>query len=457
MEEFIRNITDQIRCVRARESVAREISDHIKDQAETYEKAGTEHEEAVRMALREMGDPVQIGVELDRIHRPQMDIRMIMMVFVFSLGGLALQYFGGGYTRVPGINAAPVFAGLFGRQCLVLLLAFAVMVGMYFLDYSFIGRYGIVIYAVMTVLFFAGRIVFTEVNGRIPVMFMLTYLYIPAYAGVLYQQRGRGYAAVIQSIVLQFITVVLVNTFTNLLSGASVIYLIQTVMLLLAIRRDWFAVNKKTAMAAAVFGAVILPLLLLTAYMAVNPGFQTFRFARLHAWLRPEEESAGMGYVYLWMREELSHARMIGSSGSTLCTADNLVDPMFSTGPFILLQIMCNCGILVGVFAVLAIAALIVHMFRIVGQQKNQLGYILSAACFMMFLINCVEGVLINCGLFPSMEVQFPFLSCGTGAMVTYAVFIGLFLSIYRNEKIVTDSVVTGRPYWRLNVKLEKR
>ena len=235
MEEFIKNITDQIRCVRARDAVAKELSDHIRDQAESYEEAGTEHEEAVRRAIREMGDPVQIGVELDRIHRPQIDFRMIAMVFVFSLGGLILQYFGGGYTHLPNVNVAPMFVGLFGRQCLILLLAFAVMVGVYFLDYTFIGRYGIWIYVGMTILFFTGTLVLSRVNGRIPVMFMLTYLYIPAYVGVLYQLRGRGYAAVVQSIVLQFITVAFVYVFTNLLSGAGVIYLIQTILLILAV------------------------------------------------------------------------------------------------------------------------------------------------------------------------------------------------------------------------------
>lgn len=457
MEEFIRNITDQIRCVRARDAVAKELSDHITDQAETYEEAGTEHEEAVRMAVREMGDPVQIGVELDRIHRPQIDIRMIVMVFVFSLGGLMLQYFGGGYTRLPNVNAAPVFVGLFGRQCLILLLAFAVMVGMYFLDYSFIGRYGILIYAAMTILFFIGTQVLTTVNGRIPVMFMLTYLYIPAYVGVLYQLRGRGYGAVVQCIILQFITVAFVHAFTNLMSGTCVIYLMQTIMLILAVCRNWFAVNRKTTIAAVIFGTLILPLVLMAGYMLINPGFLSFRLARIHAWLKPEEDSRGMGYVYMWLREELSQARWIGASRDTLFTADNLGDPMFSTGPFILIQIMCNCGILVGVIVVLAFAALIIHAFRIVRQQKNQLGFMLSAACFMVFLVNCVEGVLINSGYFPSMEVQLPFLSYGVGAMVTYAVFIGLLLSIYRNEKIVTDQAVTGGSYWRLIVKLEKR
>ena len=457
MEEFIKNITDQIRCVRARDAVAKELADHITDQAESYEEAGTEHEEAVRRAIREMGDPVQIGVELDRIHRPQIDFRMIAMVFVFSLGGLILQYFGGGYTHLPNVNVAPMFVGLFGRQCLILLLAFAVMAGVYFLDYSFIGRYGIWIYVGMTILFFTGTLVLSRVNGRIPVMFMLTYLYIPAYVGVLYQLRGRGYAAVVQSIVLQFITVAFVYVFTNLLSGAGVIYLIQTILLILAVRRNWFAVNRRTAAAVVILGTLVLPLLLLAVCLAVSPGALSFRMSRLSAWLRPEEDPMGMGYIYMWLREELSQARWIGASGNTLYTADHLVDPTFSSGPFILIQIVCNCGILAGVIVVLAFAALIMHAFRIVRRQRNQLGFMLSAACFMVFLVNCVEGILINSGHFPSMEVQLPFLSYGVGAMVTYAVFIGLLLGIYRNEKIVTDRAVTGRPYWRLTVRLEKR
>ena len=68
MEEYIRKITEQIRCVRARESVAKELSDHILDQAAAYEEQGEAHEAAVGKAVHEMGDPVEVGVALDRIH-----------------------------------------------------------------------------------------------------------------------------------------------------------------------------------------------------------------------------------------------------------------------------------------------------------------------------------------------------------------------------------------------------
>jgi len=58
MEEFIKTLTEQMRCARARDGVARELSDHILDQAEAYEQSGMERGKAVAKAVREMGDPV---------------------------------------------------------------------------------------------------------------------------------------------------------------------------------------------------------------------------------------------------------------------------------------------------------------------------------------------------------------------------------------------------------------
>lgn len=73
MEEFLKILTEQMRCVKARDGVARELADHIQDQAQAYEESGVEHDQAIEMAVHEMGDPVEIGVALDRIHRPQID------------------------------------------------------------------------------------------------------------------------------------------------------------------------------------------------------------------------------------------------------------------------------------------------------------------------------------------------------------------------------------------------
>ena len=51
MEDFIKNITEQIRCVRAREGIAHELKNHILDQAEAFEASGESHNEALQLSL----------------------------------------------------------------------------------------------------------------------------------------------------------------------------------------------------------------------------------------------------------------------------------------------------------------------------------------------------------------------------------------------------------------------
>ena len=129
---------------------------------------------------------------------------------------------------------------------------------------------------------------------------------------------------------------------------------------------------------------------------------------------------------------------------------------LYPSTPFVLLQLICTYGILAGLALVIAIAAVIIRALQIVKRQKSQLGFMISVACLMVFLVNCLEGVLINTGYCPVSSMQLPFVSFGACTGVTYAVLIGLLLSVHRNEKIITDETAC-RPAWRLSIKWEKR
>ena len=43
-------------------------------------------------AVLEMGDPVEVGVEMDRIHRPKMAWKMIGLIAILNLAGIVLMY-----------------------------------------------------------------------------------------------------------------------------------------------------------------------------------------------------------------------------------------------------------------------------------------------------------------------------------------------------------------------------
>ena len=67
-KKYIPMVTEQIRCKRALPLVTKELEGHIEDQKSDYMKAGMNAEEAEEAAVLEMGDPVEVGVEMDRIH-----------------------------------------------------------------------------------------------------------------------------------------------------------------------------------------------------------------------------------------------------------------------------------------------------------------------------------------------------------------------------------------------------
>ena len=92
-KKYIQTVTEQIRYKRALPLVTKELEDHIEDQKNDYIEAGMNAAEAEEAAVLEMGDPVEVGVEMDRIHRPKMAWKMIGLIAVLNLAGIVLMYF----------------------------------------------------------------------------------------------------------------------------------------------------------------------------------------------------------------------------------------------------------------------------------------------------------------------------------------------------------------------------
>ena len=90
-DEYLELVTEQIRSRIARDPIREELYVHMLDQKEAYMDEGMSEEEAERETIQGMGNPVKIGEEFDRIHRPQMPWRMICLIILISLVGYLLQ------------------------------------------------------------------------------------------------------------------------------------------------------------------------------------------------------------------------------------------------------------------------------------------------------------------------------------------------------------------------------
>ena len=92
IDEYLEIVSEQIRYAKIRPTITEELKNHILDQAEAYEECGAFPEEALDRAVREMGDPVETGVSLDRIHRPSMSWGIVLLIGIISILSIGVFY-----------------------------------------------------------------------------------------------------------------------------------------------------------------------------------------------------------------------------------------------------------------------------------------------------------------------------------------------------------------------------
>ena len=241
IQEYLDQVKGQIRNKKARELTANELQAHIEDQAAAYENSGCSPEEAALMAVKEMGDPVQVGMELDRLHRPQFPTGMVCFIMLISLISIMVQY-----NRT---HAVFVLAGI------------GCMLGICFLDYTIVGKYGRVIAgAFLAVLTIAWKCSHLTINGASrwiqigPAAMdgsVLVLLYLPLFGGILYAYRGQRYRCIFKILIWMLLPVLWVLRMPAL-SMALIMLLAETCMFGTALKDGWYHVSAGKTFLASV-------------------------------------------------------------------------------------------------------------------------------------------------------------------------------------------------------------
>ena len=91
ISRFLDDVCEQIKYKNTHEHVSEELQCHIGELTDKYIENGMDEIEAVKKAVKQMGNPVDIGKKLDKIHRPKTEWSIISLIGVMILiGGVAL-------------------------------------------------------------------------------------------------------------------------------------------------------------------------------------------------------------------------------------------------------------------------------------------------------------------------------------------------------------------------------
>ena len=425
METYIKTLLEQVRCKKAHPYIEEEIRGHMEDQVQTNLSMGMNREEAIEEAVIDMGSPVEAGIALDQIHRPKMAWDMILLMGVISIFGILV------HTAI----GADVYGS--NRFTLHTLAGFVVMLLVYRLDYSFIARHAKLIAGAFLVVLFltANTALGTTVNGQryyfsigaihFPV-FACMLLYVPVYGAVLYQYYGAGYDGIVKALLWMLLPVAQVFYMPNL-SLAVILFTSMAIVLSLAVYKDWFEIAKKRFLFTFLGISILSPLaILVTGY-----GFRLFaayQIERLRAFFTNSGDGA---YITGKLRDFLANSNLVGGNGVDI--AAEL--PEYNTN-FIFNYIVSSYGILAGIMLCAVLAFLVIKVFGISLNQKNQLGMIMGCGCGTIILLNVVINIFQNVGLLPVTTSFLPFFSYGGSYLIVSYAMMGLILSIYRYKNI---------------------
>ena len=141
MEEYMKLLLEQIRCKKAHPYIKEEIEGHIEEQIADNIRHGMAKEDAEKAAVEDMGSPVEVGISLDRIHKPQIAWGIIGLVAVISVMSGILQLIMSKQTGH--------FVGEGAEFVVHTTIGFLLMLMIYRIDYTNIARFSRIIAALL--------------------------------------------------------------------------------------------------------------------------------------------------------------------------------------------------------------------------------------------------------------------------------------------------------------------
>ena len=433
MEEYIKILLEQIRFEKAHKAIGDEIRAHIEDQAEANISERMDKATAEKKAVEDMGDPVETGIALDKVHRPQLAWEFVvatLAVTVFSIilhifmtkqlnWGLAFQISKGHIVQE---GTMFVFYSILGVALMLLL---------YLMDFTTIAKYSKIAGIILLISYFASLYwvwmpnpdsvdyeiarLFNDLNSRVD---SLMFLMIPIYAGILYKYRGQKYGGLVKAVMWILICTFLLSFYDGKYSfeTMAITMVCMLAQLTIAIKKEWIKVRKAPAI-IFIWSLLVLPII------SVIKTFSLYDFWYEEITIRPIIRSAklfGRGQV---------------SGDSIDCVEDINILTYIST----------TMGIGIAIAVIAAILGLIIYGLIVTAKTKNQLGLVMGIGCMMWLIEKVIFNMTFGFGLFfdYSSASFLPFISGGLrfdGLLASYAMF-GIILSIYKYKNAYAEHV----------------
>lgn len=414
---YLDQVCGQVKCREVHAALKVELLNHIEEITENLTDKGVPKEDAIQEAVKNMGDPISVGIQLHNTHKPKIDWKLIFFTTLFLGFGLFTLY------TIQSYDLLRYDSSVFYKTAFYMLFGVLIFILVSNLDYRKFQKVSAYIYIVTIAIW------------------VLALIIGPFEAGVPYIVIGP-FPINIAGISPYLLTIALAGLLTNydwnnrkslLIGGA--LFLIPVLLYLaspwfsgLLLFTGSFVVLMYLSRAKIYQIALTLAVPIVPAILAIIS--HPYRTERFTIFLNPQVDPGGAGYIYIQITEAIKAAGYFGQ-GFNLVTVPELHTD------FVFTYIVYTFGWLAGMLFFLVAMAFITHLFKTVKQVRNEYGSLLIAGLSTLLLFQFIWHILMNLGCLPITGMSLPFISYGGSQLIVQMVVLGIILSVNRLKDIV--------------------
>lgn len=429
-EIFLDEVCELIKAKNLHKQIKSELNDHIEDQMEAYIANGVDEEQALLKSIKDMGDPVLVGEQLNEAHKPLVEWSVLITTALFLLISGVMQYIFSIAQPISN-NGHAIF---FGRFLLYAPIGIVIFTSAYFFDYTILKKSPWLLYISY---FLFMRIIFIIsplVNGAVYYGDFASLIFIPIFSGLVYRLSNMRYLGILLSGVVCMPPIIITLLIPSI-SNSLIIIISCLVILTSAIRRGLFRCSTKVGL-----GLVYIPTMLSAVFgffllLAQSP----YRLQSLLSLFTLHPEPYGEGYRIAIAREIIRNARPFGSILVRKKPLEAIL-PSWN-GEFSFAFLIGKLGYIPAALVIALVLFLLYRLFKISLGQTNILGRLVSLGCVSILLLQFVCSIFFNLGFYSLIIQTPPFLAYGFFSLAFTMWVLGLILSVYRSSNIVDNTL----------------
>ena len=447
IKDFLEKVCNEIKYKPIREEISKELENHIEESKEAYIHKGESEEIAINKAIADMGDAEVIGKTLNKIHKPKLDYKLIILLlillcFTFLVVGIKTT------SHVFSEGEGPFFV----KTIVYLIIGFILGLAIYFMDYTKIAKYSNYIYIISSIL-----IIYTVISSHhlingipylnigniyIPINRVVMPLFLISFIGFI-QNVGKHKVefrvldletiqidkSLIKIIILSVFSLLLLASIPSLTS-AFILGIAYMIIATVKIIKDS---HKKVTNLLKLYGVIFaLGIICIISLTAGAP----YLLERIITTFQPETDPEGAGWLGINRKMIIESAGMFGEAEDM----SNAIELFDEVTEFAFISILAHYGWIVAILLIVTIILISIKLIINSIKVKDDYGKMIIIGISCLFIFQSVFNVLMNLNLWFESGFELPFVSYGGTGLIMNMACLALVLSIYRRKDILISS-----------------